>query len=25
VATNPAPALAKIAVERGWTVLKLFE
>ena len=25
VATNPAPALAKIAAERGWTVLKLFE
>jgi len=25
VATNPAPALAKIAAERGWTVLNLFE
>lgn len=25
VATNPAPALAKIAAARGWTVLNLFE
>jgi len=25
VATNPAPALAKIAAERGWSVLNLFE
>jgi hypothetical protein len=25
VATNPAPALAKIAADRGWTVLNLFE
>ena len=25
VATNPAPALAKIAAQRGWTVLNLFE
>ncbi len=25
VATNPAPGLAKIAAERGWTVLNLFE
>lgn len=25
VATNPAPGLAKIAAQRGWTVLNLFE
>ena len=25
VATNPGPGLAKIAAERGWTVLNLFE
>jgi HAD superfamily hydrolase (TIGR01490 family) len=25
VATNPAPALAKIAADRGWSVLNLFE
>ena len=25
VATNPGPALARIASERGWPILKLFE
>ena len=24
VATNPTPALARVALERGWPVLKLF-
>ena len=25
VATNPAPALERIAAERGWSILRLFE